>query len=102
VAEFEKRAVDCARLGDVWHPNKNQWWVIWIAVLGGILFGAGGGGLLVFGAALLVGILLVWQLEGKRGSEPKEIFCGECGTRISPKWQHCPTCGSQNWKTIGK
>ena len=37
----------------MWHPNKAQWRVIWIAVILG----------LVFGVAVLFGALLVWQME---------------------------------------
>ena len=37
----------------MWHPSKAQWRVIWIAVILG----------LVFGVAVLMGALLVWQME---------------------------------------
>jgi len=49
-----------------WHPNGIQWAVIWTAVLLGLLFAANGGELLGFGGPLLIGALLVWQLESKR------------------------------------
>ena len=79
-------------LKQMWHPHEAEWWVIWIAVIGGIMFGAGGGGPLVFAGAVLIGALLVWQ-GGRRkgvGSSPNAIFCGECGERINPGWNHCP------------
>jgi hypothetical protein len=37
----------------MWHPNKTQWRVIWIAVILG----------LVFGVAMLIGALLLSQME---------------------------------------
>jgi hypothetical protein len=50
----------------MWQPNKSQWWVIWIAVALALLFAANGTGVVGFGGAILVGALLVWQIEGKR------------------------------------
>ena len=69
-------------LRPMWHPNKTQWLVIWIAVLGGLYAAGltsnnGLNGFVTFGIAVLIGGLLVWQLEGKRRSPtPKSIFCG--------------------------
>jgi hypothetical protein len=51
----------------MWHPNKAQWWVVWIAVavVGLVLAIPMGGGIL--GIAVLIAVLLVWQMEGRRG-----------------------------------
>jgi hypothetical protein len=49
-----------------WHPNGIQWAVIWTAVLGGLVIAGLDGGYVAFGVAILIGALLVWQLEGKR------------------------------------
>ena len=49
----------------MWHPNKTQWWVIWLAVILGLYF-AIDAGVVGFGVPVLIGALLVWQLEGRR------------------------------------
>jgi len=51
----------------MWHPNQTQWWVILVAVILGLVFGQpGGGGIVGFAIPVLIGALLVWQLEGRR------------------------------------
>jgi hypothetical protein len=46
--------------------NKRQWWVIWIAVILGLFWSiALDGGAVGFGVPVLIGGLIVWQLQGR-------------------------------------
>lgn len=50
----------------MWQPREAQWLVIWIAVFVGLLFGiVFQTGFVGFGVPVLIGALLVWQLQGK-------------------------------------
>jgi hypothetical protein len=62
----------------MWQPNTRQWWVIWIAVAIALFFATMSDfGVIGFGAPILIGLLLVWQLEGHRGKQDN-------GTRNNP------------------
>jgi hypothetical protein len=51
----------------VWHPNSEQWWIIWIMaviVCGLLLINYGTVG--AVSSVLLIGALLIWRLSNRK------------------------------------
>jgi hypothetical protein len=83
----------------IWYPNRKQWVVIWATafIAAGFLLNGEPAPML---AALLFGVLLIWQLSkpssSRANSELSEKYakCSECGAVLNPYWKNCPMCGS--------